>query len=533
MADPFQSQTPIRPDYIIDVLIRGRWFLIIPLCFSLTIGLGLTFTATKLYRASTLILVQPQRVPRSYVKSVVSTSINERISTISQQILSRSNLEQIMAQFGLYENNSKMYTEEKLRALKRRIRVRMQRARHGAESFSISFTGKDPQMVMRVANTLASYFMDENLKVREAQAIGTSEFLESELDNIRRSLQEKEQKLSTYRARYLGELPGDLDTNLRTLDRLQGQLHHKTSLLREANNSITLIETQISQLKNNSENDSNNQQAPGSAQDKKLLKATQANYEKLLLKYTDKHPDVKKLKKTIEKLKQKVLADKGLETETITLNPVVSSLVAQRDNLETEVTIFQKQIANIQKRMERYQQRIDETPNRELDLNNLKRDYKNIQKIYNSLLNRLLEAELSVNMEKKQKGEQFRILDYARLPEKPITPNVKKNFMLSLITGLGLGAVVILLKEFLNFSVIRLNDQIETDLGLPILASIPQLEKPGDKMKQRIEWIMFTCCCCYIAIFLAFFAILKNKGLDRTINLIKPTIDFIKTTLNL
>ena len=122
MTDPFQSQTQIKPDYIIDALIRGRWFLIIPLCISLTLGLGMTLTANKTYEASTLILVQPQRVPTNYIRSVVSSSIGERISTISQQVLSRSNLEQIIDQFGLYEDSAGMYQEEKIDGLRKRIK---------------------------------------------------------------------------------------------------------------------------------------------------------------------------------------------------------------------------------------------------------------------------------------------------------------------------------------------------------------------------------------------------------------------------
>ena len=225
MTDPFQSQTQIKPDYIIDALIRGRWFLIVPLCISLTLGLGMTLTANKTYEASTMILVQPQRVPTSYIRSVVSSDINQRISTISQQVLSRSNLEQIIDQFGLFEDSTGMYQEEKISGLRKRIKVRTERARQGAESFSISFTGSEPQRVMRIANTLASYFMDENLKVREAQAIGTSEFLDSELDKTKKRLEEKEQKLAAFRAKYLGGLPDELETNLRTLDRMQQAGH--------------------------------------------------------------------------------------------------------------------------------------------------------------------------------------------------------------------------------------------------------------------------------------------------------------------
>ena len=199
---------------------------------------------------------------------------------------------------------------------------------------------------------------------------------------------------------------------------------------------------------------------------------------------------------------------------------------AQRAQLAVEANTLQSAITRLQDQMKVYQQRVEDTPKRELELQGLKRDYGNIQDIYNSLLDRKLEAELSVNMEKKQKGEQFRILDHARLPEKPISPNVKLMFLMSVAGGLGIGAGIIFLKEFINFSVIQRDDQIETLLDLPILASIPSLEKPGDRMKKRVERAMFACCCCYGGVFLAFFAILNHKGLDRTIN-------FIKTTLNL
>lgn len=165
------------------------------------------------------------------------------------------------------------------------------------------------------------------------------------------------------------------------------------------------------------------------------------------------------------------------------------------------------------------------TPKRELELQSLKRDYNNIRDVFNSLLDRKLEAELSVNMEKKQKGEQFRILDHARLPEKPISPNVKKFFMLSVVAGLGLGAGMIFLLEFFDTS-LRRDEQIEKELGLTILASIPLLQVPIDKTKRKVAIIGFILLSIYAIIVLSFFAVLNIKGLDRTINFIKMQINF-------
>ncbi len=252
MVDQQQSQLPIRPDQILDIIVRRKWILIIPLCVSLTIGLFITLTMNKTYEASTMILVQPQKVPSDFIRSVVSADINQRISTISQQILSRSNLEKIIDQFGLYEDDVNMYLEDKIASMRKRVKVKIERARHGAEAFSIGFTGSQPDRVMRVANTLASYFMDENLKFREAQAVGTSEFLDSELEKTKRKLEEKERRLAEYRTKHLGGLPDELESNLRTLDRLQVQLTDKHSALRETKNALNMFESQIAKKQRDS-----------------------------------------------------------------------------------------------------------------------------------------------------------------------------------------------------------------------------------------------------------------------------------------
>ena len=572
MAEPFQSQLPIKPDQIIDILIRRKWLIIIPLCITLTLGLFHTLTARKTYEASTLILVQPQRVPTSYVRSVVTSSINERISTISQQILSRSNIEKIIDQFGLFEDAPDMYLEDKVASMRNRVKVRIERARGGAEAFSIGFTGSEPQRVMRIANTLASYFMDENLKVREAQAIGTSEFLESELEKTQKRLEEREQRLSAYRAKYLGGLPDELDTNLRTLDRIYQQIASKQAMLQQARNALNMLETQIAQSKEMASQSFDDMfafdefdegETFAASEDEQKLDSARQQYDALLLRYTEKHPDVLRLEKTIEKLeaaiarKQEEAAEAEAELAadpdseelpfdvsegTAALDETAASgemdsaplempnfaamqQEAQLKQVRTEISKLESDIAKLEQQMQMYQQRVEDTPKRELELQSLKRDYASIQSVYDSLLDRKLEAELSVNMEKKQKGEQFRILDHARLPEKPISPNVKMLFLLSLAAGLGAGAGIVFLLEFFD-NTIRSEDVIEKDLGLTLLARIPPLKQPGQKRKMALEWALFTCMSLYAVIFLGFFTILNLKGLDRTIN-------FIKTTLNI
>ncbi len=557
MAEPFKAPAQIKPDQILDIILRGKWIIIIPLCISLTIGLYWTLTADKTYQASSLILVQAQRVPTNYIQSVVTSTISQRISTISQQILSRSNLEKIIDQFGLFENAESMYLEDKIESMRKKIQVRIERARQGTEAFTISFKGNDPQRVMRVANTLASYFMDENLKVREAQAIGTSEFLDSELEKTRKRLEAREQQLAAYRTKYLGGLPDELDSNLRTLDRLQLQTVEKNTMLRELKNSLSMLETQIAQSKEMASQslgdqfggfDFEEEDSFAGSEDENEAKLSEAQkaYDTLLLRYKERHPDVAKLKKIIENLEKSIAEEQekaeavvpenesseneSSENETQDMGAMPNFAAMQQDvqlkQIRNEIQKIQSDIGKIEKQMTIYQNRVADTPKRELELQSLKRDYSNIQNVFNSLLDRKLEAELSVNMEKKQKGEQFRILDHARLPEKPISPNVKLLFLFSIAAGFGVGGGIVFLREIMGLSIIRREEQIEKDLGLTILATIPPLEKPTDKIKQRIEMTAFIGCSLYAAMFLTFFAILNFKGLDRTINFIKINLNF-------
>ena len=557
MAEPFQAPAQIKPDQIIDILLRGKWIIIIPLCISLTIGLYRTLTAAKTYEASSLILVQAQRVPTNYIRSVVTSTIGQRVSTISQQILSRSNLEKIIDQFGLYENAEGMYLEDKAAGLRRRIKIKLEHNRRGAEAFTISFTGSEPQRVMRIANTLASYFMDENLKVREAQAVGTSEFLDSELEKTRKQLEEREQTLSAYRVKYLGGLPDELESNLRTLDRLQQQLVQRRAMLRDARNSLNMLETQIAQSKEMaSQNfddpfgsfDFEEAESFAESENEQKLAMAQKQYDNLLLRYTERHPDVAKLKKIIEKLEKNIEDEKislekeqeteeeiisendSIENESLEMGAMPNFAAMQQDvqlkQIKNEIQKIQSDISKIEQDMKIYTAQVEDTPKRALELRSIKRDYSNIQGVFDSLLGRKLEAELSLNMEKKQKGEQFRILDHARIPEKPITPNVKALFLFSIVSGLGVGGGIIFLREILGFSIIRREDQVEKELGLTILATIPPLEKASDKFKQKIEMTAFIGCTLYAAMFLSFFVILNSKGLDRTINFIKMNLNF-------
>jgi uncharacterized protein involved in exopolysaccharide biosynthesis len=193
LADPEDAKKKQGIDigYYLEVASRRRWLFLIPFVCILAAGTFVLHKMPKIYEASTLILVQPQRVPSDYVRPVVTDDIEDRIGTISQQINSRSNLEKIIDSFSLFSGaeSADMLIEDKLANIRNRIKVDLSRKsrRDDPDAFTVSFQGKDPQKVMGIANALAQNFIDENLRIREAQVLGTDTFLENQLQSMRGS----------------------------------------------------------------------------------------------------------------------------------------------------------------------------------------------------------------------------------------------------------------------------------------------------------------------------------------------------------
>jgi len=329
-----------------------------------------------------------------------------------------------------------------------------------------------------VVNTLASHFIDENLKVREEQASGTSNFLEGELFSMRKKLEEVEEVMKEYRRTYMGELPEQLESNLRILDRLQEQMLDRHTRLSDAKNRLSALTNTINASK------APTLLLPEGATD---LNQLTEQLNALLAKYTDRHPDVIRLKKNIANLKAKI--DKINKVEGAPKKNTTTMTFADKQaffEIKQEVKSLKKETAELQAQIDVYKSRVENTPKREQELMSLRRDYRNIQESYSSLLQRKLEAEIAVNMEKKQQGERFRIIDYARLPEKPTSPDMKKLFLMVTTIGFGLGCGIIFILEYMDTS-FRRSEDIESFLDIPVIAEIPSIQYPEDLIKGRIH----------------------------------------------
>jgi polysaccharide chain length determinant protein (PEP-CTERM system associated) len=508
-----------------EIALRRRWWIIIPFLLSILIGIGLSLKLPKFYRASTLILVQPQKVPASYVREIVSVDIGDRLRTITQQVNSRTNLEKIIKEFNLYnEPGRHMFMEDKIQSLRRRIEVDVSGGgRQGPNAFEIFFTGKYPKQTAEVVNALTSYFITENLKLREDQAIGTSEFLTDELETIRKSLLEKEEELKKYRERYMGGLPEQLDTNLRILERIQGQIVTNQENLREAENRKLLIQQQISDAAEIRRARVAPAEAEGEIAQPTTLDQLKTQLASLEDRYTQRHPDVIRLKERITDLesKEKTDLEEAQEVpEERGINQAEMNLTNQLREIELEITNLKAEAAQLHSQMKWYQTQVENTPKREQELMSLNRDYHNIQETYNSLLSRKLEAEIAVNLERKQKGEQFRILDPAKAPIRPFKPDIRRILLMTVGLGFALGCGLAYLRETMDTSFRRPED-IEEVLQIPIIASLPFTYNAKELGRLKRKKILTVASVGLTFLLLGVVMVLSIKGVDATINFIK------------
>ena len=478
---------------LLDIAIRRKWLILSIVILSVTASTIYAWFQPIIYRSTTVILVEQQKIPDAYVRSVVGGgSVAERVSTITQQVLSRTSLRNVIDEFNLYENQIKATGyDDAIENIRKNVELET-KGNHGRlESFSVSFTHNDPMTAMKVTAKLASQYIDENLKIREAFVEGAAAFLEQELEVAKNELDEKEKVLSEYKLKYLGELPGQLDSNLRTLDRLQEE---KNSVLESINNTgarLEFIQKAIHdyELLSDSISESTGVKPLGltpsaGPRDPLTIQLNQLEQElaKLSVEYTESYPDVVSLKAQIENIRTRIAERPVIEEREVAVgesqfsyDPYFQDLVATQEELKGQLGSLKRRHNQILKQMKGYQGRIERTPSREQEVLSLERDYANMRENYQRLHEKRLSSRISENLEKRQKAERFRILDPANLPTRPegLTPFL--IVIAGFAGGCGLGYGVAFALEFLK-PTFRSSEDAEVSIGLPILATIPSFQ---------------------------------------------------------
>ena len=510
-----------------DIVERRKWWIIMPFLLVILTGLTYALVTPRVYEAETLILVQPQKVPEDFVRPIVSGDMEDRLKTLTQQITSRTNLEKIIRKFDLYDNShSSVALHRKVELMRRRIKIDIAngsgRRETASNSFKIFFQYKEATKARDVTNALTVSFIEENLRNRESQAIGTSDFIIDELESVKLQLIEKEEELKRYRERYMGGLPEQLETNLSTLQRLQTHLDQLHFNLRGAESRRIVVQTQIGEEERRRAELALSSGSP--AQRPRDLASLRAELTFLESKYSQRHPDVIRLKGQIRKFeaaKAKKEAD-AVEGETITAG-LDQTLPSQLQEIGLEIKTLKVEIPIIRSQIERLQTKVEETPKREQELLTLNRDYENLKGLYESLLQRKLEAKIAVSMERKQKGEQFRVIDPAKVPAEPVKPSMRKLMLLTLLLGICLGLGLAFLVEAGDKSY-KTPNELENDVKLPILMTMPihYTEKQARIIKLKKALTVTSVGAGFIAC--AVGIVLTVKGVDWTLTFAKQII---------
>jgi protein tyrosine kinase modulator len=487
-------------DTVVQIVRRRKWLIVIPAVLIAAAGMLWARYLPNVYRSDTLILVVPQRVPESYVRSTVTARIEDRLQTISQQILSRTRLEQVISDFNLYPEERKHQLMEDLVERMRTQDIQIDIVK--GDAFRVSYQAGDPRVAMRVTERLASLFIDESLRDREVLAEGTSAFLTAQLDEARRQLVLNEKKLEEYQREHNGELPSQMSANLQGQHNAEMALQTiGESLNRDRERRLLLERTVTDLVEAPSELPKPaNAAAPDMAQ---TTADELRNQEQALLavelKLKPDHPDVKKLRRAVDELKRRVEAEQlavemraAAPRAAINIDPMrrkrLTDAKAELDNLDRQLQAKLAEENRLRGVVSMYQARIEAAPAREAELAALTRDYETLQHSYTGLLSKKEESQISANLERRQIGEQFKVLDPARMPEKPASPDRPRLYLMFALIALGAGVGLAAAAEYFDRS-LRSEADVRAALNLAVLATVPYMREvavSGRRLRRNL-----------------------------------------------
>jgi polysaccharide chain length determinant protein (PEP-CTERM system associated) len=483
-----------KPEDLIEIAWRRRWFILGPLLLISVTTLTLTQMMPNRYRSESTVLIVPPRIPKDYVKPTVTEGLQERLEAMQQQLLSRTRLERIVLDFDLYRaarKHQESMDDVLDRMATRDIKIvvpKMIRKRDEPGSFKVSFESDDPKTAMLVTERLASLFVQENIENRTSLSDTTNQFMQRQLDEALRKLQEQGAKLEAFRRTNAGRLPTEVASNLQMIQTTQQQLQALNETINRQRERQIVIERTLA----DESTIASTTTAPiiagrGPAQPAlspaQELAGARQGLAALELRLKPEHPDVKAQKRRIAELEQKVAADALQQPVSDTGIPIVtsgdaaqqrrlSSLRAEYESLGRSIVVERQQADGLERSMANYRSRVEAAPTLEPDLIQLTRDYDTLQTNYTTLLQKTQAAQAAVNLEEGQVGEQFRIIDAARIPERPTSPDRVRFNLIGIVFGTLMGVGLAAFAEYRDSS-LRTEDDVMVALSLPVVALVP------------------------------------------------------------
>jgi succinoglycan biosynthesis transport protein ExoP len=535
MVDQFEEKQGegINLEQYVDVIRRRHMYFLMPFFLGWLVVWSVSWVLPSRYKSGTLILVQQPSMPKDYVTPNVTDDLQARLQSISQQILSRTRLLNIIRERHLYaDKHGRLNEDEQVERMRKDIEIELVHGEgHQITSFNIYYSAHDPQTAHDVTSELTDLFISENLEIRQQESEDTTKFLEQQLETARQALAEQEEKVRIYKDQHLGELPSQLTSNVQILSGLQSQLQSEEDGLNADRQQNAYLQSMLEQSRALQRTSKSGDGTPVGipALDLELDKL-RAQLADLSSHYTDRHPDVRKLKDQIaktEKMREQALADlkAGATTTSGSGNAPASTtddvdsgssatiqLQGQLKANQIDMTNKEHEIAALKAKIDDYQRRLNEEPAREQQFADLTRGYEQSKANYDELLKKKNSSQMATSMELLQQGEHFKMIDPPSLPLKPDFPNRLKFCGIGLGIGIALGGVAAGGTEFLDD---RLHNEkaIKDLLPVAVISEIPPITSPQEERKQEKRlWMGWAAASFVFATILAGSAISYFRG---------------------
>ena len=445
----------------------------------------IAFAWPPTYRSTSTILIEEQEIPREYVMATVSSYAEQRLQTINQRIMSSTRLTEVINRFNLYADLKDRWPMEEIIDKMRKKDVKFDlinaevmdrrtgRPTAATIAFTLAYEGRNPAVVQQVANVLASLYLEENLRVREQQTEGAMKFMEDERKSVEEQMAEIDKQIADFKRKNVNTLPEHAQYNLQIVDRIEQDIDKLNNQLKELREKENYLQTQLASIPPDSSNP-----------DKDRLRELRVKLVNLESRFTDEYPDVKKTKAEIADLEKKLKTTGQTPIDSKPDNPAYVTLSAQLASTRSEIESVRRQINVSQAKRDDYHRRIGASPRVEENYKVLMSQRNNLQAKIEDLSKKYMESRMASGLEKGQMGERFTLIDAARLPEKPVFPNIPAILLIGLVLGIGAGVGSAALKEISDQSV-RTAGALSSALGLPVLAVIPDIVTKEDTVEDK------------------------------------------------
>jgi uncharacterized protein involved in exopolysaccharide biosynthesis len=532
-------------DYLVAVGRRR-----IPMLITAGIVFAIAFLVALLlppvYRSTATILIEEQEIPQDLVRTTITSYADQRIQMISQQVMTRANLMQIIEKYDLYQRQRKIETtEEVLEGMRKDIKLDLVTSdvtdrRGGGKTtatiaFTLAYDSVSPEKAQKVANELTSLYLNENLQIRRQKAEETSSFLAEEAERLRQHIGEIEERLADFKVRNQGRLPELAQINMQMRDRAEIELSELDRQAASIDERRFYLQAQLAQIKPNTPILSASGERIFDPEDR--LRALRAQYAGLEGLYSKEHPDMVRMRRQMEALERetalppdgseeakqltKLKADLAAVSDRYSAdhpdvvklkglisslersmaeagvapaapkkkpeNPAYLTMQAQLEALDSETRALKKHREELRTRMARLESRLEKTPEVEKDYLELSRDRENSVVRYREIKAKLMEAEVAQDLEKDRKSERFSLIDPPQYPEKPRSPNRPAIMLVGLMLALGCGIGSVALLEALDNSVRNSRELVHT-LAVPLLSVIPHISNDADRRRREFPW---------------------------------------------